>query len=92
VWKDNQSLFKGGKSVAIELKLPRSEYPVKTVWTRMKFKLRETSCTNTEEWKSKIVMLWVTRMIGSDNLKKLVKSMPRRLAESSRKRRAMVHM
>jgi hypothetical protein len=93
VWKDNQTLFKRGKSVAIELKLPRSEYPVKTVWAWMKFKLRETSCTNTEEWKGKIVKLWVTRMIGSDNpLKKLVKSMPKRLAESSRKRRAMVHM
>jgi hypothetical protein len=80
VWKD------------IEPKLPRSEYPIKTVWARMKFKLMENSCTNTEEWKSKIVMLWVTRMTGSDNLKKLVKSMPRRLAESSRKRGSILCM
>jgi hypothetical protein len=47
----------------------------------MKLQLRETSCTNMKEWKEEIVKLWVTRMSDSDYLKKLVESMPRRLAE-----------
>ncbi len=34
-----------------------------------------------KEWKDKIVKVWVTRMSDSDYLKKLVESMPRRLAE-----------
>jgi hypothetical protein len=47
----------------------------------MKLQLRKTSCTNMKEWKDKIVKVWVTRMSDSDYLKKLVESMPRRLAE-----------
>jgi hypothetical protein len=34
-----------------------------------------------EEWKREIVKLWVTRTSDSNYLKKLVESMPRRLAE-----------
>jgi hypothetical protein len=51
------------------------------VWAWTKFKIRVTSCTSTEEWKSKIMKLWVTRMSDSNYLKKLVESMPRRIAE-----------
>jgi hypothetical protein len=54
----------------------------------MKFKLRETSCSNMEEWKREIVKLWVTRMSDSGYLKKLVESMPRRLAEVIEKKGA----
>jgi hypothetical protein len=45
----------------------------------MKFKLKETSCSNVDEWKSEIIKLWVTRM--SHCLKKLKDSTSRRLAE-----------
>ncbi len=55
--------------------------PNENVWAWMKLQLRETSCTNMKEWKEEIVKLWVTRMSDSDYLKKLVESMPRRLAE-----------
>jgi hypothetical protein len=40
---------------------------------------------NMEEGKSKMVKLWVTRMSNSNCLKKLVESMPRRLAEVTEK-------
>jgi hypothetical protein len=43
--------------------------------------LRETSCTNMKEQKSKIVKLWVTRIKYSNYQKKLVELMPRRLTE-----------
>jgi hypothetical protein len=51
----------------------------------MKFKLREFSCSNMEEWKSEIIMLWVTRESNSNCLKKLVESLPRKLAEVIKK-------
>jgi hypothetical protein len=54
---------------------------IEKVLVRVKFKLRETSCSNMQEWKREIVMLWVTRMSDSYYLEKLVESMPRRLAE-----------
>jgi hypothetical protein len=48
----------------------------------MKLQSRGTSCTNIRVWKNKIVkLLWVTRVSDSDYLKKLVESMPRRVAE-----------
>ncbi len=55
--------------------------PIENVRAWMKFKLKETSCSNMEGWKREIFKLWVTRMSDSDYLKKLVVSMPRRLAE-----------
>ncbi len=47
----------------------------------MKLQLRETSCTNMKEWKNKIVKLCVISMRDSDYPKKLVESMPGRLAD-----------
>ncbi len=54
---------------------------IEKVLIRVKFKLRETSCSNMQEWKREIVTLWVTRMSDSNYLEKLMESMPRRLAE-----------
>jgi transposase len=55
--------------------------PIENVWAWMKLQLKETSCTNMKELKEEIVKLWVTRVSDSDYLKKLVESMPKRLAE-----------
>jgi hypothetical protein len=41
-------------------------------------------------WKNKIVKLWVTRVNNSDYLKKLVMSMPRRVAEVIEKDSAII--
>jgi hypothetical protein len=50
--------------------------------------LRETSCTEIKEQKSKIVKLLVTRMSNSNYLKKLVESRPRKLTEVINKEKA----
>ncbi len=50
--------------------------------------LRETSCINMKEQKSKIVKLWVTRMSYTNYQKKLVELMPRRLTEFIKKEKA----
>ena len=47
----------------------------------MKHQLKSTNCRTMEEWILEIKRLWVLRMEDSDYLKKLVESMPRRLAE-----------
>ena len=55
--------------------------PIENVWSWMKHQLKSTNCRTMEEWILEIKRLWVLRMEDSDYLKKLVESMPRRLAE-----------
>jgi hypothetical protein len=61
---------------------------IEKVLVRVKFKLRETSCSNMQEWKREIVTLWVTRMSDSYCLEKLVESMLRRLAKVTENEKA----
>ena len=43
--------------------------------------LIEVVCTNMEDWRKKIVKLWVTRMTDISFPQNLVESMPKRLQE-----------
>jgi|688.fasta_scaffold433433_1 hypothetical protein len=49
----------------------------------MKHQLKDAKVKNMEDWKRSITELWTIKMAASDYvyLKKLVKSMPRRLLE-----------
>jgi formyltetrahydrofolate hydrolase len=71
---ERQSNPSQGREKRVAIKLRRTKQ-----WAWVKFKLKETSCSNVEEWKSEIIKLWVTRM--SHCLKKLMDSTSRRLAE-----------
>jgi hypothetical protein len=55
--------------------------PIENVWSWMKNQLKATTCNSMDQWILEIKRLWTIRMEDSDYLKRLVESMPRRLAE-----------
>ena len=63
------------KTAAVQMR--KANVPLKTIRNQLK----STNCRTMAEWILEIKRLWVLRMEDSDYLKKLVESMPRRLAE-----------
>jgi hypothetical protein len=59
--KATKPFSKDEKKLPLNWKLPRSESHQKCMGLD-EVQLRETSCTNVKEQKSKIVKLWATRM------------------------------
>jgi hypothetical protein len=55
--------------------------PIETVWSRMKKNLVDHKCTNMEQWRDAIKMVWLEKTEQCDFLQKLVTSMPKRMQE-----------
>jgi hypothetical protein len=55
--------------------------PIENILSWMKNQLKATTCNSVDQWILEIKRLLTIRMEDSDYLKKLVESMPRRLAE-----------
>jgi hypothetical protein len=55
--------------------------PIKTVWAWMKKQLKDHKCTNMEQWKAVVLLVWLQRTQEVDFLKKLVGGMPKGVQE-----------
>jgi hypothetical protein len=56
-------------------------YPIKTVWAWMKKKLEDHNCTNLQQWKERILKVWLERTEECESLQNLVTSMATRMLE-----------
>ncbi len=55
--------------------------PIETVWAWMKRQLSGHNCTNMDQWKAAILLVWLQRTAETDFLHNLVESMPARIQE-----------